>query len=145
MKPFSGKGPAAANLDSELLRGCFTTSGICFILLVVGVWPHIAWGAVFTWAELGRAALIGLLPCMVLGVIAVRKFGYPGVTGFVGASAGIALFWYIRLGHVGLTAMAEDMPQAEFPATFTWLVPVAYMILATAVAMLTFSSGEDSP
>ena len=145
MKPTAGKGPAATNLDNELLSGCFTTTGICFVLLGVGIWPHIAWGAVFAWSELGRAALLGLLPCVVLGVVAVRKFRYPGVTGFVGASAGVALFWYLRLGQIGWTAMAEDMPQAEYPATFTWLVPVAYMVLATAVAMIAFSSGDDSP
>lgn len=145
MRPRSGKGQTASDLDKELLSGCLVTSLICFVLLAVGVWPDIFWGPMFTWADLGRAAGLGLLPCIVLGIFAVRRFSYSGVTGFVGASAGVSLYWYLRLLHVATAGIDDLLPPKEYPDSFVWLVPVTFVVLATAIAMLVFTSAEESP
>lgn len=134
------KGPA--DMDSVMLFGCTSFVFVSVLSYALGVWPMFVIPETHRLANLGMALGVGLLPATILGIVATRKTGLPGACGFVGGAMAIGIFLFLRLEQLMLGYYRNDLPQPEYPKSWMWLVPVAWLVAALIVAIIFMPKGE---
>jgi branched-subunit amino acid transport protein AzlD len=123
------------DMDTHMLIGC---SGFVFTAVaayVLSVWPFLLFSDSEKLSSLLLAALLGPLPAGLLGILACRRFGIPGATGFVGGSAIFAVFLYLRLDQLFVSAQSEQFPRPDYPASFAVLLPVTWLAISACLAI----------
>lgn len=125
-----------------MLFGC---SGFVFTSLVgyfLTVWPFFVFPDNYRLESLLVCITTGFAPSLVLGLIAVRKFGLPGGCGFVAASMATAIFLYLRIQQMFLAADARQSVPPDYPRLWMWVLPLAWIILAVAITILFLPKNE---
>lgn len=125
----------APDMDAAMLFGCtgFVAASIgCYIL---SVWPFLLFSETEKLSMLCLATAAGLIPATVLGVIATRRFRLAGACGFVGSALATGIFLYLRIEQVFLSALARQAPTPDYPRAMVYLVPLAWILLATIIAL----------
>jgi hypothetical protein len=119
--------------DTLMLMGCggFILSSV--IHFALSIWPHFVFSAGNELKSLGVAALLGLVPASIFAAIVVRRFGIPAAGGILGGSFATAIFLHLRLRQFDAGRGLPDFPQPEFPASWTWMAPMAWVIFTLIV------------
>ena len=89
------------------------------------------------------------LAAAILGAFASRKFELPGACGFVGGSMALSVFLYLRLQEVMLGKGSTDLPHPDYPESWVWVIPLAWLIVSLLIAGLATprisDGGNDRP
>lgn len=128
--------------DTVMLIGCSGFVSASLITYGMTVWPFFAFSGVHLAAELGKACAMGLFPALLFGAYVTRRFGLAAACGFVGGGLATAIFLFLRLTEVQLRRGARDMEPPDFPSSWAWMLPLVWLILVFAVAMLLIRRSE---
>ena len=138
------EGPAKKerDFDTQMLAGCTAFVAVSVLSYGLAVWPYFVFPNTHELRALALASGLGLIPAAVAGGYAVWKWGLAAAGGFVSGSLATAIFLMLRLKQVLLTEGIEDLPQAEFPQSWQYLVPGAWMLVVLALAALLLRKEE---
>jgi hypothetical protein len=133
------------DFDSKMLLGCtgFVVTSIVGFLL--SVWPFIVFTGLERMEVLEKCALYGLIPAVVVGAVASRRFGVAGACGFVGSALAFDVFLYLRFQEIDLGAEAQRIPTPDYPHAIEWLAPLAWILCVLFVALLVLPKTELDP
>lgn len=131
--------------DTQLLFGCGTFVMVSGLQLALICWPFFVFPKTHELSQLMIALAAAGIPALIAGVISVRKLAVAGASGFVGGAMASAAFMFLRLHEVSMGRYMHDAPQPEFPEVWTWIIPVAWVLLAAAVALLLIPKREIEP
>lgn len=132
----------AQDMDAAMLAGCTGFVGASLLTYVLAVWPWFVFDTTHRIATLGLCGLVGGGPAVVVGIVAVRRYGLAGACGFVGGGLATAIFMFLRLEQVVALRGDRRMPQPEFPDMWRWLVPVAYLAVVLLVVSVALPRSE---
>jgi hypothetical protein len=127
-----------------MLAGCSAFVAISLVSYGLAVWPHFVFHQTYQLKILGLDCAIGMLPTAILGAVATRRFGLAAAGGFISGALATAIFLLLRLKQVLLMEGIRDLPQPEFPQSWQYFVPAAWMLTALIVAGLTLKKEEIS-
>ena len=118
--------PSAASAKFDLLGGLLATGGMLALVFALVKAPDQGWGAARTWWELAAAAVLLAAfgvnermtrdPLLPLGIFRTRGLLAANVTGFVGFSGLLAMFFFLTLymqnvlGYSPIEAGAAYLP-----------------------------------
>ena len=120
--------------DKELMAGCRAFLVVAFGGLVLVVAPFLVFLDVHRVVDLAKAMAFGMIPALLLGVWFARRVGAVGAMGLIASSLAAAVFLFLRIGQVAMSAQAQQTPPLEYPESFRWLVPVAWILVSCFVA-----------
>lgn len=135
------------DFDSQMLAGCTAFVGTSVLSYLLAVWPF------FILPDMNRVVVLaadfglGFVPFAGLGIYSTRKAALPGACGFLGGALATAVFLSLRLQQVMLGLKLRDLPQPEYPPSFVWLVPVAWLLLTLCIIAIFLQKGglSDEP
>lgn len=128
--------------DTVMLFGCGGFVSASLITYVLTIWPFFIFREIHLVSELTKCALAGLLPALVFGAYATRRFGLAPAAGFVGGGMAAAVFLYLRLVEVNLRRVQRDLAQPDYPDIWVWIVPMAWVVVLILVAMVMIRPSE---
>jgi EmrB/QacA subfamily drug resistance transporter len=118
--------PSAASAKFDLVGSLLVTGGMLVLVFALVQAPAQGWGAARTWSELaGAAVLLGAFlvneritrdPLLPLGIFRTRGLLAANITGFVGFSGLLAMFYFLTLymqnvlGYSPIKAGAAYLP-----------------------------------
>ena len=139
-----GSAKRAKDMDTAMLGGCavFLTTAISSFGLAV--WPHLVYSGAEKLATLRLCLLIGLLPSLILGIVAARQGRLAGACGFVGGALTTSVFLFLRLQQVFITAGSQTGPTPNYSPTAIYLLPLGWFVLALIVAAVTTPRIRDT-
>jgi hypothetical protein len=143
-EPLTGPQEKVRDLDSQMLAGCSCFVGVSLISYALAVWPFFVFQKTWELKTLAFASLFGLVPAAVFGSYTVRKWGLPAAGGFIGGALATAIFLLLRLSQVMLQQGVRDLPQPEFPSSWQYLVPGAWMLAVLILCILLIRKEEIS-
>lgn len=128
--------PRVKDLDSVMLAGCstFVTTSILGYLLTV--WPFFAVADTHLTVNLAVACASGMIPALILTLVATRKVGLPGACGGLGGAMASGIFLFLRLDQLMLGLTVRDLPRPDFPPAWAWIVPIAYVVLTLVLGII---------
>jgi hypothetical protein len=134
--------PRERDMDSAMLAGCtgFVFTALATYALVV--WPFLVFQDAQRSAILLQSIAIGLVPASLLGIIAARRMGLPGGSGFVAGAATASVFLFLDLKRIFVLAQDPNMQQPQYSPAMVWLLPLAWTSFALALAMVALPKGE---
>lgn len=138
---------AERDFDSQMLAGCTAFVGTSVFCYLLGVWPFFVLTETNKLLMLLLACAFGLIPSAIFGSVITRKTGLPGACGFLGGAMAIAIFLFLRLQQVMLAKQIKDLPQPEYPSSWVWMVPLAWILVAVGLVALFMPKGQfmDEP
>lgn len=128
-EPYQGPPKKPKDLDSIMLAGCGAFVGTSLITYVLVVWPHFAFPATHLLSTLALTSGLGIVPATVFGAYVTRRFGVAAAGGFLGGALSTAIFLNLRLKQVLIFEGVDEQPQPEFPASWQYFVPLAWLLL----------------
>jgi hypothetical protein len=141
-------GPRPKDFDTQMLLGCSGFVTVSLLTYFLTVWPHLAFPDTYRLSVLMAACAAGMLPAAILGIVAMRKFGLPGGGGFVGGALAASIFLHLNLKRLllleELQAVSRELPQPEYPASWQFLVPGAWLLGAVVLALVFLRREEFS-
>ena len=143
-EPVTSKGPKVRDLDSQMLAGCGTFVVLSLLTYFLAIWPHLAFFDTYRIRTLAIDCGIGMLPALLAGAVATRKWGLPAAGGFISGALAGAIFLLLRLKQIVLMEGTKDLPQPEFPANWQYLIPAVWMLAVMAAIAMTLKKEEIS-
>src|SRR5688572_13729892 len=143
-EPREGPKTKERDIDSQMLAGCTTFVSASLLSYVLSVWPHFVFQNTHELKTLGLACALGLLPAAALGGYSVWKWGLAAAGGFVSGALAVAIFLMLRLKQVVMMEGIKDLPQPEYPESWQYLVPGAWMLVVIALIALLIRKEEIS-
>lgn len=138
----NGKRHKPRDMDTIMLFGCTGFVGASIGTYILTVWPNIIFPDIYSLKVMAINALLGMLPSLIMGGFVTRRFGLPGATGFLGGSMASGVFFYLRIKQVLLYRGVPQAPQPEYPDSFCWLVPIAWIIVTLITIFLLIRRDE---
>lgn len=123
------------DMDHMMLAGCFSFVSTAVLHYGLAVWPFLIFPTPYLLETLGRCALFGGVPALFVTAYGSRRFGVAAAAGSIGGAFSVAIFSYLRLEQFNMVRGNRDMPQPEFPSSWVWVIPLAW-VLATLVTVL---------
>jgi hypothetical protein len=128
--------------DTVMLIGCSGFVAAALLTYGLSLWPFFVYAEVHLSANLATACALGLLPALVFGGYVTRRHGLPAACGFVGGGLATAIFLFLRLTEVQLRRGSRDMEPPDYPSSWVWMLPLLWIIVIFAVAMLLIRRSE---
>lgn len=126
------------DFDSEMLAGCSSFVLVSLLTYFMVIWPHLVFYETFRLATLGLACGLGMGPAAILGAYGTRKFGLAAAGGFVGGALASSIFLFLNLKRIllaeNLPDMNRDLPKPEYPQSWQYFVPLAWMLAVIVIA-----------
>lgn len=138
---------AEKDFDTQMLAGCTAFVGTSVLCYLLGVWPFFVLPETNKLLMLLMACALGLIPAAIFGSVITRKAGLPGACGFLGGAMAIAIFLFLRLQQIMLAKQIKDLPQPEYPSSWVWMLPLAWILVAIGLVSLFMPKGQfmDEP
>lgn len=138
--------PAAKerDFDAQMLAGCTAFVGTSILCYLLGVWPYFVFAESNKLVTLALSSGFGLIPSAVLGIVVTRKSGIPGACGFLCGAMAVAIFLFLRLQQVMLALQIKDLPQPEYPASWAWIVPLAWLLTCVVLLVIFLPKAQFS-
>jgi hypothetical protein len=133
------------DMDTQMLFGCSGFVAASFSVYLLAVWPHAVWSQTHALAVLARCLIVGNGPALLAGLVWTRKFGLAGGAGVIGGSVASSVFLYLRLQQVMAFKGIPEAPQPEYPDSWAWLLPLAWVVLQVLAVVLVLPKGELFP
>ena len=143
-EPHEGPKSKERDIDSQMLAGCTTFVSVSLLSYGLAVWPHFMFQNTHELKTLGLASALGLLPAAILGAYSVWKWGLAAAGGFVSGSLAVSIFLMLRLKQVVMMEGIKDLPQPEYPQSWQYLVPGAWMLVVIALIAIFLRKEEIS-
>ena len=143
-EPRTGHGRKERDFDSQMLAGCSAFVAISLLSYAVAVWPHFVFYQTYQIRTLALDCALGMIPAAILGGFATRRFGLAAAGGFVSGSLATSIFLLLRLKQVLLLEGVRDLPQPEFPQSWQYVVPLAWMLAVFVIVGLLLRREEIS-
>lgn len=124
------------DLDTQMLFGCSGFVATSVVTYALGVAPHLFRTSTHLTSTLVFCSAAGLIPAAAFGAYASRKFGLPGGAGFLGGSLAFGVFLFLRIQQVMTFRHARDAPQPDYPESWIWMAPGAWILIALAVILI---------
>lgn len=139
-----GRGRRPRDFEGQLMSGCAVILAGSLFGYLLAAWPYFVFDQ-HTLRGLGVTLVFSTVPVWVFGVFLVRTLGQAGATAFAGALLVGAIFMYLRLQLVVAVRGDPNLPQAEYPDRWHWMVPLGWLLagLAVLVVFLPKDGGED--
>ena len=134
---------AKKDMDSAMLAGCFGFVLTSMTIYFLGIWPFLVFGDTFLLNVLILNLVLAIVPSLLFGIIATRKFGLPGACGYVGGSMSIVVFIYLRLKMILSMVGSQTLPQAEYPDSWVWLIPLIWLALSLIIAVISYPGTKE--
>jgi len=134
--------PTERDTDTVMLVGCTGFVASSLITYVISIWPFFLFTETHRLLQLAQCAGLGLLPAVVFGAYVTRRFGLASAAGFIGGGLSAAIFLYLRLLEVNLRRVQRDLAQPDYPESWIWLVPFAWVLMLFLVVALTIRPSE---
>lgn len=128
--------------DTVMLIGCSGFVAAALIAYGLSIWPFFFFTEVHLSENLAKACGLGLAPALVFGGYVTRRVGLPAACGFVGGGLATAIFLFLRLTEVHLRRGSRDMEPPDYPSSWVWMLPLLWVIVVFAVAMLFIRRSE---
>lgn len=148
-EPRSGPKTKQKDFDTEMLGGCSAFVTVSLLTYFMTVWPHLVFYETYRLSTLALDCVLGMLPALILGGYATRRFGLAAAGGFIGGSLAAAIFLFLNLKRVllseNLPQMNKDLPPAEFPQSWQYFVPLAWMLASFLVTAFLLRKEELVP
>ena len=134
--------PKVRDMDTLMLMGCgaFVIASLTTYFLTI--WPFLAWPNVEKLRTLGLSCAAGMLPASIATGVATRRFGLPGACGSVAGALTTGIFLYLRIQQAFIASAAKQDKPPEYPALLQTLVPVAWILLVSLLAIILLPKGE---
>jgi hypothetical protein len=124
------------DMDTQMLFGCGSFVFVSIVSYALAAWPMFVVPNTHLLVDFGIALAAGLIPASILGVVAIRKTGLAGACGFVGGAMATAIFLFLRLEQLMLGYSVREIPRPEYPRSWMWIVPTAWVIAAILLAVI---------
>ena len=138
-----GKKVRPHDMDDAMLSGCTGFVGCSLITFFLGVWPFLAFGStqpVTPGLLLGFP--LGLIPALVFGGYACRRYGLASACGFVGGSMALSVFMFLISNRLATAIFVASGPRHFYSPGFVFLIPVVWLVLALANAYVFTAKSE---
>jgi hypothetical protein len=123
------------DIEAQMFAGCTAFVAGSVTVFFLSIWPFFVWTSLWQGETLLRCAAIGFVPGAVVGFFSARTGGVAGATGYVAAAMASAVFFYLRLDQIRLSALAQQSPEPDYaPALLAWF-PIAWVLAACLVAV----------
>lgn len=134
--------PTERDTDTVMLVGCtgFVVSSL--ITYVIAIWPFFLFTETHRLLQLAQCALLGLLPALLFGAYVTRRFGLASAAGFIGGGLSATIFLYLRLLEVNLRRVQRGLEQPDFPESWVWLAPFAWVLMLFLVVAIMIRPSE---
>lgn len=143
-EPHLGPKAKRQDLDSQMLAGCGTFVFVSLMIYFVSIWPHFAFQETYRLKTLAMNCAFGMVPAAILGTYATRRFGLAAAGGFAGGALSMGIFLFLRLQQVLAVEGNMDFPQPEFPQSWQYLIPGAWILAVMILAALFLKKEEIS-
>ena len=143
-EPHNGPKTNPRDFDSQMLAGCGAFVAASMLSYVIAVGPHFVFSRTYELNSLAMACGFGMVPAAILGGYATRRFGLAAAAGFVGRGLATSIFLLLRLKQVLLLEGEKNLPQPEFPQSWQYLLPGAWMLLVLLTVGLLLKREEYS-
>lgn len=141
-EPLEQPAKVERDTDTAMLFGCSGFVASSLITYFIAIWPFFIFTETHHVRELAMGALLGLLPALVFGAYVTRRFGLAPAAGFIGGGMAAAIFLYLRLVEVNLRRVQRELAQPDFPESWIWLVPLAWVLLLFLVGAVMIRPSE---
>jgi hypothetical protein len=132
------------DMDAAMLGGCAVFLTTAVLAFGAAVWPHLAYANAEKITTLRMCLMLGLIPSLVIGIVAARQGGLAGACGFVSGALITSVFFFLRLQQVFITAGAQTGPTPNYSAATMYLLPLGWFLLSVLVAALVMPRIRDS-
>lgn len=130
-----GKKPKPQSMDDVMLSGCTGFVGCSIGTFILGAWPFMVFGSSDpVTPSLLYGFPIGLIPAAILGAYVSRKFGLAATCGFIGGAMALAVFMFLISQRMTLAIFYASGPRHFYSPAVVYLLPVAWLVLALAIA-----------
>lgn len=129
------------SFEGELARGFFLIIMMSIGVFIWGWIPFFLLGD-YTKAGIFGTMLIGWLPLLGVGALLIRKFGAAGLSGFLGGSLPLTVFYYLTLAKTQLRNGVDNVAQLEFDPVMVYLLPGAWLALSLTIGLIAFPWGQ---
>ncbi|MBX3096555.1 MAG: hypothetical protein KF812_06815 [Fimbriimonadaceae bacterium] len=133
-EPYDGPKIKKNDFENHLMGGCAFVTVTAFLVYGLVSWPYLVF-PVHTVPGMQDTLIYGMLPAMILGMIATRKAGPAGVAGFLGGALCSSVFTYLRLQEIMLGKSVADLPAPEWPDRLSWAIPLGGALAAVILAL----------
>lgn len=130
------------DLDTVMLFGCSSFVVVSLVNWALVVWPFFLFQDTFVLKTLELCLAIGLAPATVMGAVTTRIYGLPAAAGFLAGSVCSGVFLYLRIQQVMAFVGVPDAPQPDYPASWGWMIPVAWVLLTLIVIAVFMKPSE---
>lgn len=134
--------PREKDVDTVMLIGCGGFILAAVISYVMAIWPYFAFPEVHLMKGLAFSCALGFIPTLIFGAYVTRRHGLAAACGFVGGGMTTAIFLFLRLTEVQLRRGSRDMGQPDYPSSWVWIIPLVWLIVVFATAMLFIKRSE---
>ena len=83
-----------------------------------------------------KAVGLALVPAILLGAVASRRFGLAGSGSFLAGTLTFGVFFFLRHHPMLAGANVPDKPQFDYPHSFIYLIPVIAFLVACLVVAI---------
>ncbi|MBL8059485.1 MAG: hypothetical protein JNK63_02075 [Chthonomonas sp.] len=135
--------PATADMDTQMIGGCSGFVAAAMITYVLGIWPFFALHPrIHELPTLILSCTMGLIPASVFGAFVGFRWGLATGCGFFGGALTISVFLYLSLQQAALGHTVRELPVPDYPASFMWWIPFAWILISLVIATAFSSIGE---
>ena len=121
------------DMDTQMIGGCTGFVGAAFITYGLCIWPFFLFHQqAHLLNSVLLASLLGLVPATLFGAFVGSKWGLAPACGFFGGALTTAVFLYLSLQQVALGHSSKELPTPDYPASFSWLIPLGWTLFALA-------------
>lgn len=124
------------DMDTQMLFGCTGFVATSLTTYGLSVWPFLAFPRTHLMLTLAIASACAFVPALIFGAFASRRFSLPGACGFVSGAMATAIFLYLRLEQAQAGRTVRELPRPDYPASWTWMIPVAWLLLCLCAALV---------
>jgi len=132
--------PPKRDFDDEMLVGCGTFVLTSVIGYGLGASPFFVFTNTHQLKGLALATGLGLVCQSALGGFASRKYELPGSCGYLAGAFVTTVFIHLRLQQLVAGRGDVNYVQPEFPDSWMWFVPGAWLAIAIAVVLFCYRS-----
>lgn len=127
---------AQKDFEAQMLAGCTAFVVISFVTYGLTILPLILMGDLHKLDRLLLAAAVSAGVSFTIGFVVCRRFGLPGASGFLGGVLASCVFAYLRLDQLMLGYSIREIAKPEFPRSWVWQGPLAFLLAAFFLAAI---------
>jgi len=128
--------------EGQILRGSMIIGLTAVTVFVLCSWPFLMVEE-YRVTGLRFWAIFGAIPALAVGTFVAWRFRLTGASGFAGGALVSSVFIHLRMDFSLLRGLVPDVPQADYPESWKWLIPAIWLILCLVISFVFGSTDKD--